>query len=135
MEIFRTEKDVDLDAVAAREGANWRRISGRFRVPTGGFVLTGVTEKEEDRLAEMQTEVDPLRGIVATLHIIGDKKEEDPTEINLLTLPMRGQALRHRDQYYLVTLVCQSSNFSAAVFAKRITLQEFWALADEARLL
>lgn len=138
MLIFRTEKDVDLEPVATKEGGNWRRVSGRLHVPPGGLVLTDISEKEsdllQDRLQDIEQDYDPLRGILASLHVIGQAMPDDPPEIGLVSLPSRGQVVSHRDQHYLVTLVCQTSEYRVSVFAKRLTLEEFWALSDSAPL-
>ena len=133
MNLFKTEATLELHPVQQFDGEVWRPT--KLRTDGGSIILTDVTDAEHDALVDFHQNSDPggLRGIVVSLHL-EDQNENDPEQVNLLALPSQNSVIRHMDQYYLVKLVVQGTNCSAAVFAARLTASDFWKLTGSAAL-
>lgn len=123
MNLFRTEAPICVSPVEVLENGDWREAELRSE---GGLILTSVSSQEHDLLLDIHQGFDPgaLRGILASLHV-KEGDGDDPKTINLLALPAKDQIIRHQDRYYKVTVVVQSSNGSAAVFVKKISMADF----------
>lgn len=130
MNLFKTDRLLTVSPVECLEGGDWRPGSLRTR---GGLIITETTDVEHDFLVDLCQGYDPtgLKGIMVSLHV-ENKNEDDPPEVNLLALPAAGQVIRHQDKYYLVKVVVQSSNGSAAVFVSRLPVSAFWTLTASA---
>ena len=131
MNLFKTDHLITVSPVECLEGGDWQ--GPRTLKSRGGLILTDTTDKEHDILVDFCQGYDPtgLKGIMVSLHV-ENKNEDDPPEVNLLARPAAGQVIRHQDKYYLVKVVVQSSNGSAAVFVSRLPVSAFWTLTASA---
>ena len=83
------------------------------------FVITDATDHEHDQILNIQDNLeDNLKGYLISLHL-KDRKEDDPSQICLTTIPVKSQLIRHQDKYYMVELVVQSTSFGIAVYVNR----------------
>ena len=132
MNLFKTDRLISLNQVECLEGGDWR--GPRPLRTRGGLIVTDVTDKEHDLMIDFCQGYDPagLKGIMVSLHV-DSPTCDDPPEVNLLTLPVAGQVVRHHDKYYLVKVVVQSSNGSAAIFVDRLPQNTFWTLCSSAQ--
>lgn len=126
MKLYRTKAPIEVQPVEVLvDGGDWDQLPSMRS--EGGLILTHVTDTECDMLKDFQQNYDPttLRGILIDLHL-DDRDEGDPERVNLMALPHKGSVIRHMDRYYLVNVVVQGTNCSAAVFVSRLTSNELW---------
>lgn len=134
MKLYRTKTPIEVHSVEVLvDGGDWDQLPSMRS--DGGLILTHVTETECDMLKDFQQNYDPttLRGILIDLHL-EDRDDGDPERVNLMALPHKGSVIRHQDRYYLVNVVVQGTNCSAAVFACRLSASELWKQAGVAAL-
>lgn len=123
MDLFRTETLIETERCEKLHDGIWKKISP-LKI-TGGIILGNVADHEHDKIVNICDDLDPmeLRGYSVSLHVEnGDK--DDPKQIDLVAMPRRGDVIRHQDHYYLVTMILQSTNYSVALFTKRIDHQQ-----------
>lgn len=120
MEIFKTKDEIATKTCEHLKDGQWSK-QGDLKA-SGGMILVNVTDVEHDGVLNISDQLDPmgLRGHRAKL-VLDDPTGHDPEYIDLIFIPNHGQVIRHQDRYYLVKLVLQSTNYSIAIFATRIT--------------
>jgi|AACY02.2.fsa_nt_gi hypothetical protein len=120
VEIFRTEDLIVCESGEKFQGGDWLTQMG-IKVREG-MILAGVTDEEHDGILNMADGLDPLglRGYIVQL-LIDTPDKDDPKEMNLPAIPVKGQVLRHQDRYYLVKLVVQSTSCGVAAFVAKLS--------------
>lgn len=114
MNIFRTHASIQVRPVEVFEDGAWRRTELKS---DGGIILTQVTDEEHDRVIDLQ--MDGLRGYRASL-VLQEPDHYDPTEVDLVGFPAKGQVIRHKERFYLINLVMQDTSFRLTVFVTKV---------------
>lgn len=119
MEIFRTEDVIACKRGEKFQGGDWLEQMG-IKVREG-MILTQLTDEEHDGVLNIADGLDPLglRGFVIQL-LIDTPDKDDPKEVNVPAVPIKGQVIRHQDRYYLVKLVVQSTSCGIAAFVTKL---------------
>ena len=129
MEIFRTQEEIATSTCEVLKEGAWEPLAPLRAV--GGMIITNLTDDEHDKILNIRDHADEqLRGYRAKLILPKeDQEKDDPEFVDLVFCPKKGQVIRHQRSYYLVKLVVQSTSYSVAVFAKRITYEKLIELS------